>query len=139
MGEIVDEDGDGLGRVPGRLQDLQAHLAELEDVAVGQRRELVFRLRPRAQVNARPHPLAQLEVAGHEVGVEVRQDDVLDAEPLDGGVLQVLFHVASGIDHDGRARDLVADEIGRLRETPEVVLLEDHVPPPAEPLGPSQS
>ena len=74
-------------------------------VAVGHRRERVLGLRraPRWIVGA--GPVAQLQVAGDEVGVEVRQEHVADpaAEPV--GVVQVLLDVALGVD-DGRVATL---------------------------------
>ena len=88
--------------------------------------ERVLGLGPRAEVDRRARAVAQLEVAGEEVGVEVRQDDVLDpaAEPL--GVREVLVDVALRVDHGGDAAALVGDEVGGMSEAAEVVLLQDH-------------
>ena len=88
--EVVDEDRDRLRRVAGRLERLEPDRAELDRVAVGERRELVLGLRPRAEVDRRPDPVAQLQVAGEEVGVQVGQQDVLDPAARRVGVGEVL-------------------------------------------------
>ena len=82
--------------------------------------------RPRAEVDRRAGALAQLEVARHEVGVEVRQEHVPDpaAEPV--RVLEVLLDVALGVDHGRDAGGFVGDQVRGVREAAEVVLLEDH-------------
>src|SRR3989304_6012708 len=86
----------GVARRPGRLE---AHVAELEPGAVGERREGVLGPRAGAQVDARAGAVAQLEVAGDEVGVEVREDRVLDAQAQGLGVGEVLIDVALRV-HD---------------------------------------
>ena len=70
--------------------------------------------------------VAQLEMAGDEVRVEVGQEHVGDPAAERVRVLDVLLDVALRIDDHGRAARLVGDQIARVRETPEVVLLEDH-------------
>ena len=54
-----------------------------------------------AQVNGRSGPIPQLQVPGHEVRVEMRQEDVGDPQPVRLGERQVLVDVALGVD-DGR-------------------------------------
>ena len=68
-------------------------------------------------------------MAGHEVRVEVGQDDVLDREAIPRCVVDVLADVPTRVDDDGGARPLVADQVRGLRQTAEVVLLEDHLSP----------
>ena len=65
------------------------------------------------------------EVAGHEVRVEVGQDDVFDPNTQALGVLQVVVDVALWIHHHADA--IVPEQVGEVRETGEVVLLQDHV------------
>ncbi len=79
-------------------------------------------------MNRRPGEVAQLEVARKEVGVEVRQDDMLDPEAEPGGIREIAVDVALRVDHRGETALLVADEIGGMRKAAEVVLLEDHGP-----------
>jgi hypothetical protein len=42
------------------------------------------------------------------------------------GVVEVLLDVALGIDDDGGVGGFVAEKIGGMRQTAEIVLLEDH-------------
>ena len=123
---IVDDQRDRLGRVTRRLERLQPHPAEIDDVAVVERRERVLRLRGRAQIDRRAGAIAQLEVAGNEVGVEVREEDVLDPQAMLGGEREVLIDVTLRVDDGRRARLLVADQIRGVREAIQIELLEDH-------------
>ena len=120
------EDRDRLGRVPGRLQHGQAHRPELHRIAVGHRRERVLGPRPSAEMDRRALALAKLEVSGHEVGVEVRQEHVTDPALKPAGVLEVLLDIALRVDHSCGSARLVGDEVRGVREAAEVVLLEDH-------------
>ena len=70
--------------------------------------------------------VAQLEVTGYEVGVEVGEEDVRDPAAELVGVVDVLPDVALGIDHHRLAAPLIRDQVARMGEAPEVVLLEDH-------------
>ena len=100
----------------------------------------------------------QLEVARQEVGVEVRLDHVLDAQLLGRCVVHVLVDVAARVDDDGPARRPVPDQVGGLRQAPEVVLAEEQrarsvvhrhppchapprvcAPPPARPITAAQT
>ena len=69
-------------------------------------------------------------MAGHEVGVEVGVEHADDGQPVLRGVIEVLGDVATGVDHHGEAAGLVADQVGSLRKTVEVVLGEDQGSPP---------
>jgi len=71
-------------------------------------------------------------VTAEEVGVHVRLEHPLDREPVLLRVAHVDRHVALRVDDHGPARGLVAHEVGSVRQTVEVVLLEDHeesIPP----------
>ena len=72
----------------------------------------------------------QLEVAGQEVGVEVGLDHELDRQPLGLGVGEVLGDVALRVDDDGAPGRLVADQVRRVREAVQVVLVEQHARSP---------
>ena len=124
--EVVDEDRDRLGRVAGRLERDEPHLPEVDRVAVGERRERVLGLGPGAEVDPRAHAVAQLEVSGEEVGVEVREQDVLDPAAEALGVGEVLVDVALRVDDGGGTRDGIGDEVRRVCQAAEVVLLELH-------------
>jgi hypothetical protein len=65
-------------------------------------------------------------VAGDEVGMHVGEQHQLDGQALGLGVGQVLRDVAARVDDRRPARDRVGDQVRRLREAGEVVLVEDH-------------
>jgi hypothetical protein len=72
------------------------------------------------------HAIAQLEMAGDEVGMEVREKDMPDPEAFPGGIVKILSDVALRI-HNGRDfRFLVGDQVRCVRETAEVVLFKNH-------------
>ena len=124
--EIVDDQRNRLGRVSRRLERLQPHSTEIDDVAVVERDERVLRSCGRAQIDLRPGAIAQFEVAGNEVGMEVREEDVLDSQTMLGGEREVLIHVTLRVDDGGRVRLLVADQIRGVREAIQIKLLQNH-------------
>ena len=73
------------------------------------RRERILRLGRRAQIDGGAGAVAQLEMPGDEVGVEVRQEDVRDPQAVLGGKGEILVDVALRIDDGRRVRSLVAD------------------------------
>ncbi len=79
-----------------------------------------------AEVDGGVAAIAELEMAGDEVGMEVREEDVADVQAESVSVVDVLLDVALRVDDDGRVAGFVADEIGGVREAAEVVLFEDH-------------
>ena len=119
---VDDEDGHALGRVTRRLEEAQHDRAHTEFVAVADRTMRDRRSRLRAEHHRGPGALGQLTVAAHEVGVEVRLDDVADAQALRLGLGQVLLHVAARI-HD-RGLALGADQVGRVGQATQIELLE---------------
>ena len=124
--EVVDGDRDRLRRVARRFDRLQPHAPELDASPSCERRERVFRLRRGAEIDRRADAIAQLEMSGDEVGVQVRQDDVRDAQPVLGGEGDVLIDVALRIDDGRGAGRLVADEVRRVRQAIEIELMQDH-------------
>ena len=99
--QIEHQDRDGLDGVARGFQHLQAQAREVERVAVLHGDEGVFRLGARAEMDGGAATVAQFQMAGDEVGVEVGQKDVADLEAEFLGVGQVLLDVALGIDDDG--------------------------------------
>ena len=99
--QIVNHDGDRFGGVARRFQRLQAHAPEFQNVAIAQRSERVRRFRRGAQINCRAGSIAQLQMAGDKIGVQMRQDYVLDFERVLGGECDVLVYVALRV-NDGR-------------------------------------
>ena len=125
--EVEDEDGDGLDGVAGGFEDLEAEAGEVEGVAVFHGDELVLGFGVGAEADVGAAAVAEFEMAGEEVGVEVGEEDVADVHAEFVGVVDVLLDVALGVDHDGGAAGFVGDEIGGVGEAAEVVLLEEHI------------
>ena len=126
LGEIEDEDRDRLDGVAGGFVDLEAHAGEFECVAVVHGDEGVFGDGASAEMDGGVRVVAELEVAGDEVGVEVRQEDVTDLEAECVGVVEILLDVALGVDDDRGVAGFVAEQVGGVGETAQVVLFEDH-------------
>ena len=123
------DDADRFRCVPGGRPDLELDVTERQALTVVERfdGEPGATGRCRAVRDDRARGLGQLEVAGQEVGMEVRLDDALDAQAGGRCVVEVLGDVSLRVDHHGTARGLVADQVRGVREAPEVVLLEEHV------------
>ena len=88
--------------------------------------EGVFGLRTGAEMDRRAATVAQFQMAGYEIGVEMSEEDVTDLEAETCGVSQVLLDVALGIDDDGGRTSLVSQQIRRVCQTAQVVLFQDH-------------
>ena len=108
-----------------RLAGLQDHAAELDRVAGFQRRECVFGLCLRAEVDRRAGLVAKLEVPRQKIRVQVGEDDTTDLEAVRLCFLEILPHVALRIDDGSGSGHAVADKIRRVREATEIELLED--------------
>ena len=110
----------------GRFQRGHPHAAEFNRLVVAERLEGVFRAGGGAEVDRRAGAIAQLQVAGQEVGMEMGEEDVRDPQPVFRGEGEVTVHVALGV-HDGRdSGGFIPDQVGRVREAIEVELLQDH-------------
>jgi hypothetical protein len=116
--------------VAGRFERLEPDASELDAIAGLQRRECVLGLRGGAQVDRRAGPVAQFQVSGEEVGVEVRKEYVRDAQVVLVGQGQILIDVPLRIDNRRDAAAFVADEIRRVRQAVQVKLMEDQIESP---------
>ena len=76
--QIVNDDGNGLGSVARRFQYLEAHTSEFKNGAVTERCKRVSGLSCGAEVDGRARAIAQLQMAGNKIGVEMREKYVLD-------------------------------------------------------------
>ncbi len=112
--------------MPRGLEHLQAKPREIKPIAVIHGDELVFRLCACAEVDCGAAGVAQLQVAGDEVGVEVAEEDVADLKTKPFGVGEILLDVALRIDDDGGLALLITEQIGGVCQASEVVLLQDH-------------
>jgi hypothetical protein len=122
---VVDDDRDRLRRVTGGFQHLEAHRAERKRVPIAHRHEVVFGAGASAHADHGADAIAQLEVPGDEIGVEMGQEHVADTTAEPGGVLEVTLDVALRIDDHRCAAVLVGDQVRRMRQAAEVVLLQD--------------
>src|SRR5438093_12896784 len=109
------------------LQRFQLDPAQYDRVTVAERREGIFSLRGRTEVNRRALTITELEMAGDEVRVKMREEDVRDLQPVSGGEREVLIDVSLGIDDGSGSARLVRDEIRRVREAIQIELLQNHV------------
>src|SRR5215469_6191340 len=112
--------------MPGRFERFEAHAAEFHQSPVAERGETVSRLCGRPEVDRRPCTIAQLQMAGDEVGVQVGQEDVPDLESVLTGKPKIPIDVTLGVDDGSDVGALVPNQVRSVRETPEVELLEDH-------------
>jgi len=123
---VVHDKGNRFRRVPGRLQRLDAHVAEIDDAAIANRRERVFGVGGATQIDSGAGAVTQLEVAGNEISVEVGQKDMADAQAVIRSERQVLIDVALRIDYRGQATPLVANKVRGVRQAVEIELSQDH-------------
>ena len=124
--EIEDQDRNGLDGMAGGFEDLQAQSRELERIAVVHGHEGVFRLGAGAEMDGRAATVAQLQMAGDEVGMKMGEKDVADLEAEFFGIGQVLLDVALRIDDDGGRTGLVSEQVRSVGQAAQVVLLQNH-------------
>lgn len=126
MVEIVNEQGNGFGRVTGSFEGEDADAAEFERRAVIERSEFVLCLGFRAEVDGGADAVAELQMSGDEVGVEMREEYMLDLEIVLGRELDIAANVALRIDDGSVVGLLVSDDVRGVRKTGQIELLEDH-------------
>jgi hypothetical protein len=68
---------------------------------------------------------------GDKIGMKMRQEYVLDRESVLGGKRYVLVYVALRVNNGSRARRLVSNHVGSVRQARQIELLEDHRAPPS--------
>ena len=98
LGQVGHGNTNTLDGMAGCRQKIETALTELERIAVFDRRMREGGARAVAEINARSGALRELMVAGDEVGVQVRLDDVLDLQTLLLGGFNVDVDVALRID-----------------------------------------
>ena len=102
--QVVNDDGDRLRRVARRFQYFQADASEFENVAIAKRSKRVRRFGRGAQIDCCAHAIAQFQMPGDKIGVEMRQEYVLDLERVLGGKRNVLIRVPLRVNDGCRAR-----------------------------------
>src|SRR4029450_8546207 len=120
------ENGNGLRGVPWGRENLQPDLAAGERFSMGKWRKGELGLGLSPQANGRAKPIPQFNMAGEEISVKMGQKDILDVKNLLCCVLQILVNITLWINHDRRTRSCIGDEIGGMRETAKVILLQHH-------------
>ena len=112
--------------MPGRFQNFEDNIiSETKRTAVLHRRKGVLGFSAGPQMNLRAHSVAQLQVAGDEIGMRVREEDMPDLEALLMRVIKILAHVSLRVDYCGGAGDFIGHQIRGVGQATEVILLED--------------
>ena len=114
LAEIVDEKRNRFGSVAGSFEGCYAHEAKLDEGAVFEGSEAVLGLGFSAQVDCGADTIAEFQVPGDEVSVEVGEKDVFDLKIALGGKIQVDVDIALGIDDGSSVCILVGDEVGSM-------------------------
>ena len=121
-GEIREDGTDPFDGMAGGVEEVEAGIAELEGVAVFDGDVRKGRVGIFAEVDSGAGALGELVVAGDEVGVEMRLDDVLDAEIFLGREVEVEVNVALRVDNGSDA--IARDDVGGVGEAAEEELLD---------------
>src|SRR5215468_7696528 len=111
--------------MPGRFNRLHAHPAKFHACAICKWCELVLRLRLRAQINLCAKLIAQLQMSGDKVRVQVRQKNVFDMEFVFCGKREIDADVALWVDHGCLACLLIANQIRSMSQAAQIKLFED--------------
>ena len=114
MTEIVDEKRNRFRSVAGSFEGFQANAAKLDDAAVIERSEAVFGLGFGAEINCGADTIAEFQMAGDKVGVEMGEEDVLDLQVVFVSEGEVAVDIALGIDDGSGAGLFVTDEVGSV-------------------------
>ena len=117
------------GRWPGRVEDVERDVADLDAVAVAQRPVLVDGVRDLVDRDPAAVLLGEDAVPGDVVGVRVGLDHADELGVVALAQREHLAHVERRIDDDGLAGGLAADEVGGAAEVAPDDLLEDHSSP----------
>ncbi len=124
--QIIHQNAHTLRRVTGGLQEPQAGGTK------GQRG--VFQhgddgeLRPGvdAHVDGGTGALTQFKVPRQKVGMQVGEEDMSNGPAIGLGIRHVLVDIPLRIHHGGRTRLLIHDQIRRVSQAAQVILLEKH-------------
>jgi hypothetical protein len=79
-----------------------------------------------AEMDGGATTVAQFQMAGYEISVEVSEENMPDFEAKFPGIGQVLLNVALRIDDDCGRTGFVPEQIRSVGEAAQVVLFEDH-------------
>ncbi len=79
-----------------------------------------------AQVDRRSTTIPQLQMPRQKIRMKVRPEHMANCQPELRRVIHILLDVALRIDDNRRRAHLIANQIGGVRQTAEIVLFEDH-------------
>ena len=112
-----------------RFENLNPDRSEIDRGAVANGPEFVFGNRLPAEADGGAHAVAQFEMTGDEIGVEVREEDVDDAKVVIRRKRQILVDVTLRVDHSGCSAFFVGNDVGGMREAVQIKLFEEHHSP----------
>ena len=125
-GVVVDQQAHVLGGVAGGVDHFESDVAQLDDLAVGDAAVVVTEVGTGEAQHLDVLAEAQLRQAAQVVVVPVGVDGVGDAQPMHPGGFEVDLHIPAGIEQERPTRLLVTHEIGRMPQTLQIELFEDH-------------
>ena len=83
-------------------------------------------LRSGTEIDCGTGAVTQLQMSGHEVGMKMGQEDVLDLKFMFGGELEIPIDIALWIDDGCDRRLFVSDNIGSMGQAIQIELFKDH-------------
>ena len=105
---------------------VQPDPSEFDRFSVMQRRERITRLGRRTQIDRCAGAIAQLQMPGHKIRMQVGQKNVFDFQGMFSGKSDVQVSVALRIDDSGRACRLISDQVRGVRQARQIELFENH-------------
>jgi hypothetical protein len=111
-----------------RLECLEAHTAKREDVPILKGPEGVLSLCAGAQADGGADTVAQFQVPGQKIGMEVGEEHVPNLHIVLFGITQILRDVPLRVDDNGSTSGFVSNKIRGMRQTTKIILLQDHHP-----------
>ena len=100
-------------------------ISQAQDITLFHGREAILGFRAGAQMNLSAHTIAQLQVAGDEIGMRMREKHMPDFEAPLSRIVQILLYVALRIDDRSHAGTFIGDHVRGMRQAAEIILLED--------------
>jgi hypothetical protein len=100
-----------------RFQNFQSNAAECNLVTIVQGSKRIFRLGGSAEIDRGTDPIAQFQVTGDKISMEMSEENVLDFEGMIRGKRDVLVGVALWVNDSCRGCRLVSNQVGGVRQT----------------------
>src|SRR4051794_31880579 len=103
------------------FENLEAHSRKIKAVSIFHLYEVVFGLSAGTEVDFGAATISQFEMAGYEIGVEMRKEDVSDLEADIPGVGQVILDIALRINDRRGCTGLVSEQVRSVCKAPKIV------------------